>query len=61
LREDIAVECIHERVSVEFVDWGSRRQFLTLACSYFPTVYEPTVFENYVHGKQSILFCESHC
>ena len=22
--------------------------------SYFPTVYEPTVFENYVHGKQSI-------
>jgi len=21
------------------------------ACRYFPTVYEPTVFENYVHGK----------
>lgn len=19
---------------------------------YFPTVYEPTVFENYVHGKE---------
>jgi len=22
---------------------------------YFPTVYEPTVFENYVHGKRSII------
>lgn len=21
--------------------------------SYFPTVYEPTVFENYVHGEWS--------
>lgn len=22
---------------------------------YFPTVYEPTVFENYVHGKPPML------
>ena len=22
--------------------------------SYFPTVYEPTVFENYVHGASSL-------
>jgi Rho family protein len=29
---------------------------LTLA-RYFPTVYEPTVFENYVHGKRSIVLC----
>lgn len=27
---------------------------LMLTCArYFPTVYEPTVFENYVHGKNS--------
>lgn len=25
---------------------------LTRANSYFPTVYEPTVFENYVHGMR---------
>jgi len=24
-------------------------------CSYFPTVYEPTVFENYVHGAFAFL------
>ena len=29
---------------------------LTLA-RYFPTVYEPTVFENYVHGKRSMMLC----
>lgn len=62
LWQDFFAECLYERVSF----YMTARRGWTLNCareegcertqanitlhSYFPTVYEPTVFENYVHG-----------
>lgn len=33
---------------------GGTVRMLTVGLSYFPVVYEPTVFENYVHGTEPI-------
>jgi hypothetical protein len=49
MRENEFTERLHKRVSrLKLRLFGATQ--LT-SHRYFPTVYEPTVFENYVHGK----------
>jgi hypothetical protein len=52
MRENKFVECLYKRVC-SFPGWIFSKALYLIngACRYFPTVYEPTVFENYVHGK----------
>lgn len=46
--EDEFAERFHERVSDSISICGIATDESN---RYFPTVYEPTVFENYVHGE----------
>jgi hypothetical protein len=59
MRQDLVAERLHTRVS--FVSWHiSRSRSCSKPHRYFPTVYEPTVFENYVHGASVVAGNKCH-
>lgn len=51
--KDKSVERFYQRVCFAASTQGNRKAVLS-SSRYFPTVYEPTVFENYVHGNDPI-------
>ena len=55
MRKDFAAERVHERVSGPHAALSPGHALNKMSIhSYFPTVYEPTVFENYVHGEPAL-------
>jgi hypothetical protein len=50
LRQDVIAKCFYPWVSSILRHDATSIVFCSTRHRYFPTVYEPTVFENYVHG-----------